>query len=1024
MGDFVAIADIDAGRLVYVPNAEAAGNDTFTFQVRDNGGTLNSGVDTDGSANTMGIAVTAVIDDPTISNLQGDDVVFLEGSAPQYADAGGNASVSDPDSPDFSGGTLTVEITANEVAAEDVLAPGTNADFTIDTNQIKYQGNTVATFAGGAGGNPLVITFNASATQSIVSTVMTLVNYDNANEADPSTAQRTLTWTLTDGDGGSNAVTSTITVTAVNDAPTSADDSVTTPEDDAYTFHDEDFPFTDVDGNTLSGVRITDLPATGQLLLNGFPVVDEQVISFADLDAGNLTYQPPVDVFGAPYASFKFKVIDTGNTDNGGANESGEYTMSINVTPDNLAPTFALDDMGPSSTLNYTEGDPASVMAPDAQLSDSDSPTFDTGTLTVKFDANGEATDQLGIANQGIGAGQISVSGADVKYGNVTIGTFTGGANGTDLVVTFNAASTPAAAQALARAITYQSTSQDPSTLSRTVNFTVTDGEGGSSQANAAVNVTATNDPPTVAAADTTVSGTEDTNLVFNAISGNAITVADVDNASLTVTLTVTSGTLTLAQTLGLSSVTGDGSATVELIGSAANINAALEGLIYRGTLNYEGSDTLGIEVDDGAATDTESIAITLADDGFIDGNSGNNVLNGTPQRDIFRLQQGGNDTVNALAGNDSLYFGAAFTAADIVNGGPDFDVLILQGDYSAGVTFGTAGISNISGIDSISLFPGSLTTYGDTANNLYSYNLTMLNSDVAVMKINGSGLIAGENFTFNGSAETDGQFTVYGGKGIDTLTGGGLGDSIVFNFDRFGAGDTINGGGGYDVVYLRGDYTIDFNAVGFAGSLTNVESVGLLSFADTSYAGGGDGEFDYSIIWNNAMMTAGQTITFNGSRLTANETVQFDGTSETDGGKFRLWGGSADDVLRGGSGNDLIYGGIGADTLQGGGGADIFRYQSITESNSGGLDDIQDFALGDILDLSTIDANSGLAGNQAFNFINGLFTNQAGQLRAVDTGGGLWAVFGDTDGNGVADFQVSVDVTGGHILSGSDFML
>jgi hypothetical protein len=413
-----------------------------------------------------------------------------------------------------------------------------------------------------------------------------------------------------------------------------------------------------------------------------------------------------------------------------------------------------------------------------------------------------------------------------------------------------------------------------------------------------------------------------------------------------------------------------------------------------------------------------------------LEGDSANNILVGTPQRDVFLVQQGGNDAAYGAAGDDSFYFGAAFTAGDTVNGLDGFDVLILQGNYSAGVTFGTGTTSNITGIDSISLFPGSLTTYGDTANNLYSYNLTMLDGNVAPgerLKVNGSGLILGENFAFNGSAETDGKFLIFGGKGNDTLTGGGQGDSFVFNYDgRFASGDTVNGGAGYDVVYLRGDYAIDFNAVGFAGSIANVESVGLLGFADTTQAGGGDGEFDYSIVWNNAMLASGQTITFNGSRLGDSETMQFIGTSENDGGKFRLWGGAAADDLRGGTGDDLIYGGNGGDSLRGGGGSDVFRYQSITESTSSGQDGIQDFASGDLIDLSSIDANTALAGDQAFNFIGGgPFTNQAGQLRATSVpASNLWTVYGDIDGNGVADFQISVVTAPLHLFTAGDFVL
>jgi hypothetical protein len=66
------------------------------------------------------------------------------------------------------------------------------------------------------------------------------------------------------------------------------------------------------------------------------------------------------------------------------------------------------------------------------------------------------------------------------------------------------------------------------------------------------------------------------------------------------------------------------------------------------------------------------------------------------------------------------------------------------------------------------------------------------------------------------------------------------------------------------------------------------------------------------------------------------------------------------------------------------------------------------------------------LDGNQAFNFIgSGAFTNQAGQLRAVETspGSDLWIVSGDIDGVGGADFQISVTVADGHIITGADFL-
>src|SRR6185312_2952978 len=65
-GQLVSVADINSGLLVFAPAANANGLSyaAFTFQVQDNGGTANSGVDLDPSANTITINVTSVNDAP------------------------------------------------------------------------------------------------------------------------------------------------------------------------------------------------------------------------------------------------------------------------------------------------------------------------------------------------------------------------------------------------------------------------------------------------------------------------------------------------------------------------------------------------------------------------------------------------------------------------------------------------------------------------------------------------------------------------------------------------------------------------------------------------------------------------------------------------------------------------------------------------------------------------------------------------------------------------------------------------
>ncbi len=71
VGQIVSVANINSGLLKFVPAANANGTSyaSFTFQVQDNGGTANGGLDLDQSANTMTVNVTAVNDAPTISDI-------------------------------------------------------------------------------------------------------------------------------------------------------------------------------------------------------------------------------------------------------------------------------------------------------------------------------------------------------------------------------------------------------------------------------------------------------------------------------------------------------------------------------------------------------------------------------------------------------------------------------------------------------------------------------------------------------------------------------------------------------------------------------------------------------------------------------------------------------------------------------------------------------------------------------------------------------------------------------------------
>ena len=89
-GDFVSATDLTAGDLTYVPDANENGlpHDTFTFAVRDDGGTLGGGIDQDQSPNTFTFNVSAVNDAPTLTGSALSAFVTEAGNAASSGETG------------------------------------------------------------------------------------------------------------------------------------------------------------------------------------------------------------------------------------------------------------------------------------------------------------------------------------------------------------------------------------------------------------------------------------------------------------------------------------------------------------------------------------------------------------------------------------------------------------------------------------------------------------------------------------------------------------------------------------------------------------------------------------------------------------------------------------------------------------------------------------------------------------------------------------------------------------------------
>ncbi|WP_250159327.1 Ig-like domain-containing protein [Pseudomonas mosselii] len=191
----------------------AYGNSTGAYTSGTRSVTVSVNDDMGSTTRTASVVVQPLNAAPVIANLNGDSQTFTQGAGSVLLDSGGNATVTDSDSVDFAGGNLTVAVSANGVAGEDVLGirnQGNGAgQIGVSGNTVSYGGVAIGTYTGGTGGANLVLTFNGNATAAAVQAVVRNLTYDNSNAANSiGQATRTLSVTVNDGDGGTSSAAS------------------------------------------------------------------------------------------------------------------------------------------------------------------------------------------------------------------------------------------------------------------------------------------------------------------------------------------------------------------------------------------------------------------------------------------------------------------------------------------------------------------------------------------------------------------------------------------------------------------------------------------------------------------------------------------------------------------------------------------------------------------------------------------------------------------------------------------------
>jgi Ca2+-binding RTX toxin-like protein len=472
--------------------------------------------------------------------------------------------------------------------------------------------------------------------------------------------------------------------------------------------------------------------------------------------------------------------------------------------------------------------------------------------------------------------------------------------------------------------------------------------------------------------------------------------VSDTTEAKLnTSSLTFTKDNWNVAQSLTVTGVDDydyDGDVTYTLNVTVSSTDATYAALNVSSIALVNKDDTLDKPISDYIGTSSN--------DNYSGGN-GNDVLYSGYGNDVLRGGRGddrlygeqNSDVLFGDDGNDKLYGGYE---SDELYGGTGNDELYGQEDEDrleggAGNDYldgGTGGDRMIGGV-------GNDTYIVDNGKDVIDDQGATTDKDTVIV-------MATISYTLAANVE---NAELKDASGAASLTGNTLNNDLTGN----GSKNSLDGGAGNDVLDAgAGDDTL------LGGEGTDILIGGL---GDDSLSGGaGDDQVDYSSVKSklNINLTSGKASGIGTDTLTSIEDAV---------------GGAADDVIKGNTMGNELTGGLGADQMSLGAdkAVDLLIYRAVNESLAAQRDRISQFmSQQDKISLSGIDANSKVAGDQAFAFNGTTAQANAVWYRQADVDGDKKTndliIYGDVNGNTTADFEIGL--VGVTAIAASDFVL